>query len=128
MFVLFAIASSSPYLSLHDEKSFVAWMRETNQLFVGNEYQTRFGIWLSNKRFVKEHNGGSSSYKVGLNPLAALTPAEYRSLLGFKSSLKEWKVAKSKRKITIKLPDTVDCRTNGVVNSRSRSMWILLGF
>jgi cathepsin L len=113
MFALFALAFSAPYLSLHDEKSFVSWMRDTNQLFVGDEYQTRFGIWLTNKRFVQEHNAGSSTFKVGLNHLAALTPAEYRSLLGFKPDLSE----KKRTTITsLKLPDTVDWRDEGVIN------------
>jgi cathepsin L len=82
MFAIFVFVSSASCLSLHEEKSFVSWMRTTNQLFKGNEFQTGLGICLTNKRFVQEYNAGSSSFKVGLNHLSALTPAEYRTLLG----------------------------------------------
>jgi cathepsin L len=111
---LIALALSAPYISKHDEKAFLSWMRETNQLFIGDEYQFRFGIWSANKRLVQEHNSGSKSFKVSLNRLSALTQAEYRSLLGLKVDLKKKRNIKKSNK---KLPDSVDWRNQGVVNA-----------
>jgi len=68
----------------HEEKAFLGWMRETGNMFTGDEYKTRFGIWATNKRFVQEHNAGNFGFNLALNKLAHLTPAEYRSLLGYK--------------------------------------------
>jgi cathepsin L len=116
MIGLIALAISAPYYSIHEEKSFLSWMRESNQLFVGDEYQFRFGIWLANKRLVQEHNSGSKSFKVAVNHLAALTRAEYRSLLGYKVDLRKKKNVKN-TSIKIKLPDSVDWRGQGVVNA-----------
>ena len=98
----------------HEEKSFLSWMRETNQLFTGDEYQTRFGVWMANKRLVQEHNAGKKSFKIAVNKLSALTPAEYKAMLGFKP------VAKSSRAVASKaapVDASLDWRDKGVVNS-----------
>jgi cathepsin L len=79
MIGLFVCSAASVLLAPHEEKSFLAWMRSTNQLFTGSEYQLRLGVYLANSRFVRSHRG---SFRVGLNKFAALTPAEYRGLQG----------------------------------------------
>jgi len=66
------------------EKSFVSWMRSHNTIYTGDEYKQRLGTFLTNQRLVQEHNAGKSTFKVAMNKFAALTPSEYRSLLGFK--------------------------------------------
>lgn len=58
-------------------------MRSTDQLFTGDEYHVRLGIFMVNKRYVEEHNR-ANAYKLSLNKFAAYTPTEYRSLLGFR--------------------------------------------
>ena len=58
-------------------------MRSTNRLYTGDEYQARLGIYLTNARLVQEHNA-KGTFRVSLNKFAALTPSEYRTLLGFK--------------------------------------------
>jgi hypothetical protein len=78
MFALLGLASCT--LFMHDEeKSFLAWMKETNQAFTGDEYHLRLGIWMTNARLVRENR---LSFQLGLNNLAALTPAEYKARLG----------------------------------------------
>jgi len=67
----------------HEEQSFISWMRQTNTIFTGEEYKARLGIFLTNKRLVQEHNA-NKGFRVSMNKFAALSPAEYRSLLGFK--------------------------------------------
>ena len=80
----FAAFSRSALINAHEEKAFLSWMRETNNYFVGEEYQFRLGIFLQNKRYVQEHNAKQSTFKVALNKFAHLTPAEYKELLGYK--------------------------------------------
>jgi len=70
--------------SAAEERSFVSWMRENENMFTGDEYHQRLGIFLANKRLVREHNAANKGFKVALNKFAALTSSEYKSLLGFK--------------------------------------------
>ena len=112
----FAALSNSVLLQQHEEKAFLSWMRETNNLFVGDEYRFRLGIFLSNKRYVQEHNRKSSSFKVSLNSLAHLTQTEYNQLLGYKD-LGEAKLAPVEIKNTLKdVPESLDWRTEQIVN------------
>ena len=60
MFALVSFATAALY-SAHEEKSFVAWMRDSNQLYTGDEYQARLGIYLTNSRLVQEHNAKCTS-------------------------------------------------------------------
>lgn len=101
----------------HEEKSFLAYMRETNQLFTGEEYHFRLGVYLANKRLVEEHNRGNFGYKLGMNHLACLTQAEYRVLLGYKNGQAQHKQNPVDIKPKTKsAPASVDWRTKGVVN------------
>lgn len=95
----------------HEEKSFLSWMRETNQLFTGDEYQTRFGIWMSNKRLVQEHNS-ANTFQVSMNKFASMTQAEYKSILGFKANAKGVRGVASRRANAAQ----VDWRDSGIVN------------
>jgi cathepsin L len=105
LFVSFALCA----LPLEDEKGFLEWMRETNQFFTGDEYHVRFGIWLGNARLVREWRG---SFQVELNWLSALTPTEYRSLLGFTPS---GRAPSTAEEIPVDYAPSWDWRTKGVV-------------
>lgn len=94
----------------HEEKSFVAWMRNTNQIYTGDEYQLRFGIFLANSRLVREHNS-QSSFTLELNKFAAYTPAEYKALLGYRPIYRNIKSTRS----SIKAPAAIDWREKGAV-------------
>ena len=112
MIALFASFVTSAYILGHEEKSFLSWMRETNNIFTGEEYQTRLGIWLSNSRLIQEHNSANLGFTLSMNHLAHLTPAEYKSLLGFKVSLAKRTAVKSNS-----VPnESVDWREKGIVN------------
>jgi Cysteine protease len=89
-------------------------MRESNQFFTGDEYQSRLGIYLANKRLVQEHNAANKGFKVAMNKYAAMTPAEYKSLLGFKQIHSERKNVASS---VAPSNDSVDWRKKGVVNA-----------
>jgi cathepsin L len=84
MLALFASLAASAYLS-REERQFVQWMRSANVLYTGDEYHFRLGIFQTNARFVAEHNRApGAAFRCAINRLAALTPAEYRSLLGYR--------------------------------------------
>lgn len=117
MLILLAIfAFSSVKIQPNEEKSFLAWMRNTNNIFVGDEYHLRLGIFLSNQRYVLNHNSDrENTFKLKMNHLAALTPSEYKSLLAFKTDFsRNLKKMQSKRV----RPNAVevDWRTKGAVN------------
>ena len=87
-------------------------MRETGNIFSGDEYHFRLGIFLSNKRYVEQHNAAGKSFKVALNHLAHLTPNEYKVLLGEKPYTGERKYVKLDNVAAA----SVDWRTKGIVN------------
>jgi len=90
-------------------------MRETNNLFVGDEYHFRLGIFASNKRRIQEFNKVEHSYSVSLNKLACYTPSEYSTLLGHKSIRTNKKFATKPSKVNA--PDAKDWRDDGIVNA-----------
>ncbi|EAY16159.1 Clan CA, family C1, cathepsin L-like cysteine peptidase [Trichomonas vaginalis G3] len=96
----------------HEQKAFLSWMRETGNMFTGDEYQTRLGIWIANKRLVQERNRANLGFTVALNRLAHLTPAEYQALLGYCNNGVSVKAVKSNA-VCI---DEIDWRSKGVVN------------
>lgn len=112
MFFLISFVSSA-YYHQHEEKSFLSWMRETNQIYTGDEYRLRFGIFLTNSRYVKEVNSRQKKFKVTLNKYAALTPAEYKSKFGL---IKTKKSLFSTKKTPKTNSDTLDWREKGIVN------------
>lgn len=117
MIALFvSFAACSLYIQ-HEEKSFISWMRSTNNFYTGDDYFLRLGIFMTNARFVKEHNAAHKSFKVGLNQFSAYTPAEYKSLQGLKfKNLNMQKVTKSIKKANL---DSLDWREQGVINTIS---------
>ena len=79
------LASSTSFYAHHEEKNFLEWMKNKNNIFVGEEYHFRLGIFLSNKRKIDEHNRNQNKqFKLGINPLVHLTSSEYNILLSTK--------------------------------------------
>lgn len=113
MFIfLVSIASCAFYFS-HEEKSFLSWMRSTRQFYTGEEYQLRFGIYLINSRFVKDHNKRNGKYTLSLNKYACHTPSEYKSLLHHQKPITKRQSTKTSQ---ISNTNTFDWRTKNVVN------------
>jgi cathepsin L len=85
MFIALLICVAYELALGRDERSFLAHMRENSLSYMGKEYHFRLGIYLNNNRRVKEFNRQTkTSFRLGMNNLATLTPAEYRVLLGYK--------------------------------------------
>ena len=110
MFALVSFASAAFYHA-HEEKAFVSWMRNPHPCYTGAEYPARLGIYLTNSRLVQEHNA-KGTFKVALNKFAAMTPSEYKALLGFKPEIKQNKAVKS----NFKNAGSLDWRDKGAVN------------
>lgn len=111
----FAAFSRSLLIAPHEEKSFLAWMRETNNIFVGDEYHFRMGIFLANKRYVENFNR-NGAFKVGLNNLAHLTQTEYKQMLGVRLLGKEKEDIEISPVRNFNAPDALDWRDKGIVN------------
>ena len=72
----------------NEENEFLDWMRYFNDFYNEGDYKFRFGIWMTNCRYIKEHNRGNNNYMLGLNKFIIYTPAEYQALLGLKPHVK----------------------------------------
>ena len=96
----------------HEEKSFIGWMRESNILFTQEEYHYRNGIWITNQRMVQEQNMANVGFSLGMNHLSHLTSSEYKTMLCFKTSIKNRLV---KRIDTVAIEE-IDWRQKGIVN------------
>lgn len=97
------------------QKLFINWMRQTNQIFTGNEYTKRLSIWASNSNYVNNFNL-CHNFKLSLNQFAAFTSIEYRSLLGVIPQLNS--ISSSfETKIQFDPPESIDWRQYGCVTS-----------
>lgn len=113
MLIFLVTFTSCTYYLQNEEKSFLAWMRSTDQFYTGEEYHFRLGIFLTNSRFVKEHNKYNKKFSISLNKFAAHTPTEYKSLLNtrFKPSKRNQTTTMIKHR-----SNSFDWRDKGVVN------------
>lgn len=69
-----------------EERSFLQWMRATQNFYVGDEYHFRFGVWLTNYKYIHAKKQANTHFKSGMNSFSALMPTEYRSSLGYKNN------------------------------------------
>jgi cathepsin L len=112
--ILLALANCA-LIQSHEEKSFIAHMREHKLLYTGDEYHFRFGVFLSNARLVREFNNANRGFTVAMNRFATLTAAEYRGILGQRgvNSRRVSLFAPSK----VAVPDSWDWRSQGAVQT-----------
>lgn len=112
---LIGLASSSLKF-LAEERNFLNWMRSTNQYYVGDEYNLRLGLYMARSRFIQEFNKRKgNTFTVGFNKFSCYTPAEYKTLLGFRMDKNTFKQG-PKKTTSFKAPDSLDWREKGVVN------------
>lgn len=93
-------------------------MRINNVFYTGDEYHFRFGIFLSNKRYIEQFNKCQKNlHSLSMNKFACYTPSEYRSILGAiptSTASKTHKIELSTKNSDD--PDTFDWREKGAVN------------
>lgn len=115
MFLFVASACAALY-TVHEERNFVQWMRSTNNLYTGEEYHFRLGVFMTTLRFIQDFNRDKTkSYWLGLNSLSAMTHTEYMSLLGYRPGPRQglYRSTLTGRRVA---PDAIDWRQKGVVN------------
>ena len=115
MFAFVVATAFSALYSVSEEKSFLSFMRESNQFYTGDEYNFRLGVYTANARRVSEFNREGNTFEVALNKFSAYTPAEYKSLLGARSSNKVTRP--SLKTSTVSVPESFDWREKNVVYS-----------
>ena len=74
-------------------------MRSTNQIFTGDEYFLRVGIYLTNSHYVKQHNTAKKGFRLVLNKFSVYTATEYKSLLSFRMKINPSKPGKIIKKV-----------------------------
>ena len=114
MFALLVLLSQSQLATVSEERAFLHWMRSTNNIFTGTEYQLRLAIFLTTMRYVNDFNRASHKFTLSLNHLSALTPTEYRAMLGVLPGSPA--AAEAPAKATVSAPDSIDWREKNVVN------------
>jgi cathepsin L len=86
-------------------------LREHSLTYSGAEYHLRFGLFLANSRFVREHNSANKGFTLSLNQFAVYTPSEYRAILGSRPVTREFATLHLK----VSAPDSWDWRDRGAV-------------
>ena len=115
-FLLSFFASSKLTIQPHEERAFLAWMRQYNRVFTGTEYHIRFGIFLAKSRWISDFNRGDHTYRLGLNSFACHTPAELAAILSTPIDATRIPHTRSaSRAIRADIPDSIDYRDKGVV-------------
>lgn len=113
--IAFFLTLATSIKFVHEERSFLNWMRSNNQYFVGDEYNFRLGLYVARSRYVQEFNKiPGNTFKVGLNKFSCYTPAEMSTLLGNHMSPSE--DTKKTKISSFKAPDSLDWRDKNVVN------------
>lgn len=120
MLPIFVYLATSSLIPPFQEKSFLAWMRNNNQFYTGEEYSFRLGIYLANLKLVQQHNKAKKNFKISLNKFATITSAEYKMLLGelsFKSKSRIYQPNLNSKKDWPTPPEELDWREKGAVNT-----------
>jgi cathepsin L len=112
-----AFATSAPFIHVHQEKSFLSYMRSHGYSFTGDEYHFRLGLYLAHSRYVHEHTAAGKSFTLEMNALAVYTPAEYKTLLGGVPNSADGPFSTPYARSGRSVPDAYDWRSQGAVNA-----------
>lgn len=117
MLILFIhlLLSSPTKPTLKEEKSFLKWMRNTNQIYVGDSYFFRMHNFINTVDQINKHNKDSSHYKLAPNQYSHLTGSELHSIFAFKDYKPHPRSAP--RFSDFVPPESLDWRQNNTVSS-----------
>lgn len=117
MFLLLSFASSKVSFSNFEERSFLSWMKGTNNMFVGDEYAFRLGVFMSNQRFIKEFNRVDRSFRLDVNEFAHLTASEIETIASGSRKMSNENEKNDDHPLPSDVPETCDWRTKNVVTT-----------
>jgi len=99
-----------------DERRFLSYMKQIGQFFTGDEYAFRYGVFLTNLRYIRDFNkNGKRGFSIGTTPFAHLTAPEFKVMLGLKKTREVRSGRKFAAKEGFKAPEELDWREKGVV-------------
>jgi len=80
------ILGAAAALAVEDatQQAFFQFVKDFNKQYPTEEVFDRFNTFKANLELINAHNNGSSSWKMGVNQFADLTPAEFKAYLGLK--------------------------------------------
>jgi hypothetical protein len=82
--ILGAAAASALKLEDASQQAFFSFVKEFNKQYPTEEVFDRYNTFKANLELINAHNNGSSSWKMGINQFADLSPAEFKAFLGLK--------------------------------------------
>lgn len=131
--IIASLASMANSQIFHPDSSVIERFRnwvDTHRIQANDEHHLAhmFENWLSNDKFIEQHNAKNLTYTVGHNAFSGMNSEEFAEFMGFRAN--QELLAKDKRFLrgsvpTVEqegimdlesLPTSVDWRTNGVVS------------
>jgi len=112
------IVAVSAYSEQEYQFTFSSWMRTHGKTYDASEFQARYSAFKNNMDYVRDYNAKQTGTVLGLNIMADLTNAEYRSIyLGTKIQVKDSgvKIVKERKLVGDSFNFTVDWRAKGAV-------------
>jgi C1A family cysteine protease len=82
--VILGAAAASALLEDASHQAFFSFVKEFNKQYPTEEVFDRYNTFKANLELINAHNNGSSSWKMGVNQFADLSPAEFKAYLGLK--------------------------------------------
>jgi C1A family cysteine protease len=82
--VILGAAAASALMEDASHQAFFSFVKEFNKQYPTEEVFDRYNTFKANLELINAHNNGSSSWKMGVNQFADLSPAEFKAFLGLK--------------------------------------------
>jgi len=79
-----ALVGAAAAVAVDPQQAFVQFVKDFNKQYPVEEFFDRFNTFKANLELIEAHNGGFSSYKLGINQFADLSPAEFKHFLGLR--------------------------------------------
>jgi len=82
--VILGAAAASALVEDASQQAFFSFVKEFNKQYPTEEVFDRYNTFKANLELINAHNNGSSSWKMGVNQFADLSPTEFKAFLGLK--------------------------------------------
>jgi hypothetical protein len=113
--VLLATAASAHLVEDATQSAFFQFVKDYNKQYPTEEVFDRFNTFKANLEMINAHNNGSSSWKMGVNQFADLTPAEFKAFLGLKARDNSYIRSKNEEPLPPAQSNDIDWTSKGAV-------------